>query len=312
LIISVSRRTDIPAFYSEWFFNRLREGYVLVRNPMNFKQVSKISLKKGDVECFVFWTKNPKKFLDNIEELDRYQFYFQITINPYDKSIEVGVPKKKEIMSSFIDLSKKIGKDKVIWRYDPIILSDKIDIEYHVKYFDYIASTLSGYTNKCVISFLDIYPKTKRNTKELNLKDISEQDMITISEELVKIANKYNIEIETCSEKIDLDSLGINHGKCIDDKLISQLIGCDDSIDKDSNQREECGCVKSVDIGMYNTCPHQCKYCYANYSLETALKNHGLHDPQSPLLFGQLRGDEKITERKIIKHFTNYQLRLFD
>lgn len=312
MIISVSRRTDIPAFYSKWFFNRLKAGYVLVPNPMNLKQISKISLKKNDVDCFVFWTKNPQQFLDNINELDGYQYYIQISINPYDKSIEVGVPKKKEIMTSFIDLSKKIGRDRVVWRYDPIILSNKMDIAYHVKYFEYIASILSAYTNKCVISFLDIYSKTKRNTKELELKEISEADMITLSEQLVKIAEQHNLKIETCSEKIDLNYLGINHGKCIDDKLISQLLGRHASIDKDSNQRDECGCVKSVDIGMYNTCPHLCKYCYANYSLDTALKNHKLHDPNSPLLFGQLKGDEKITERKIMKHFTTNQLGLFD
>lgn len=311
MIVSVSRRTDIPAFYSEWFFNRLKQGYVLVRNPMNYNQVSKISLKQVDIECFVFWTKNPRHFLNHINDLAEYNYYFQISINPYDKTIEVGVPKKKEILESFIELSKKVGKEKVIWRYDPILLSDTIDIAYHIKYFEYMSSLLSGYTDKCVISFLDVYAKTKRNTVDIKLRNITEDDMYGIAKGLVEIGNKYGIDIETCSEKINLNTLGIKHGKCIDDQLISKIIGCNGSIPKDSNQREECGCVRSVDIGVYNTCPHRCKYCYANYSQQLALENYDAHDPMSPMLFGQIKGDEKIMERKVEKYFSNFQMKLF-
>jgi len=312
VIISVSRRTDIPAFYLEWFFNRLKEGYVLARNPMNYKQVSRISLKKEDVECFVFWTKNPKHFLENLEKLKYYNYYFQITITAYDKKIEVGVPRKKEIIKDFIALSKVVGKEKLVWRYDPILLSEQIDAKYHIKYFEYMASKLTGYTDKCVISFLDSYSKTKRNTKDLGLREISSNDMLRIAEGLSKIAREYNIKLESCSEVIDLASLGIRHGKCIDDKLISRIIGVNASIDKDKNQRDECGCVKSVDIGAYNTCPHLCKYCYANFSLNTALKNHGMHNPNSPLLFGALRGDEKIIDRKVERYFNDVQLSILD
>lgn len=298
MIVSVSRRTDIPAFYLEWFFNRLKEGYVLVRNPMNYNQVSKISLTKEAVDCFVFWTKNPKNIINYIDLLCDYKFYFQVTITPYGNSIEAGMPKKDEIISSFIKLSNKIGKEKVIWRYDPILLNKNIDYDYHFKYYEYIASKLSGFTNKCIISYLDEYRKTERNTKDLFLKKINKEDMIEIAKGLSEIAYKHNINISTCCEKVDLSNYGINHSKCIDDKLISQIAGTKLLINKDKNQRNECGCVKSIDIGVYNTCPHLCKYCYANYSFKTAQRNHKLHNPNSPLLFGELRGDETIKERK--------------
>lgn len=312
MIVSVSRRTDIPAFYLEWFFNRLKEGYVLARNPMNYNQVSKISLRKEDIDCFVFWTKDPKKILDKVHLLQDYNFYFQITLTPYDKDIEVGLPKKDEIINSFITLSKKIGAKKVNWRYDPILLSEKINHEYHFKNFEYIASKLSGFTNTCTVSFLDEYTKTKRNTRELLLKKIHEEDMIEIAKGLSKIASRYNVKISSCCEKTDLSDYGIDHGKCIDGQVISQIIGRQLSVKKDKNQREECGCVESVDIGAYNTCPHLCKYCYANYSSKTALKNHKLHKPNSPLLFGELTGNEIIRERKTKKDSKGVQLSLLE
>jgi len=310
MIVSVSRRTDIPAFYSEWFFNRLNAGCLLVRNPMNFNQVSRIPLNKKDVECFVFWTKNPQKMLERIEELDGYNYYFQVTITSYGKDIEVGVPSKKNIIESFKQLSLKIGKEKVIWRYDPIILTDVIDEEYHVKYFEYIASHLSSYTDRCVISFVDSYKKIEKNIKELKFKELTTDKMERIAEKLSIIAAKYNIVLETCSEKVDLEKCGVRHGKCIDDRLISKIIGIDAEIAKDPNQREECGCVSSVDVGIYNTCPHRCKYCYANASTSSAMKNYKEHNPCSELLFGELRGDEKVYDRKVQMHFSGIQLRL--
>jgi len=159
MIISVSRRTDIPAFYSDWFFKRLEEGFVLVRNPMNPQQVSKVSLSKAVVDCFVFWTKNPKSMLEKLPLLAGYDYYFQFTLNPYDQEIEVNLPKKAEIIKTFIELSNLIGKDRVIWRYDPILLTDKITIGDHLEYFNILAGQLGDYTRKCVISFLDQYQK---------------------------------------------------------------------------------------------------------------------------------------------------------
>lgn len=299
MILSVSRRTDIPAFYSKWFFNRLKEGYFLVKNPMNPHQISRVEVNPSVIDCIVFWTKNPKPMLTKLDHLEGYNYYFQFTLTHYDKTIEPNVPRKKHIIETFIELSERIGKEKVIWRYDPIILTDIYTKEYHYKWFEYLAQKLCNYTDKCVISFLDLYKKTERNMKEIKVTPLLKSDMEEIADRLSKIASKYNLILESCSEEIQLDKFAINHGKCIDDKLISKLIGCNINVQKDPNQREVCGCVKSIDIGAYNTCKHHCLYCYANFSKETVEKQILEHDINSPLLIGNLTGDEKIINREI-------------
>lgn len=299
MILSVSRRTDIPAFYSEWFFNRIKAGFVLVKNPFNAEQISRISLSPEIIDCIVFWTKNPRKMLKKLDEIKEYNYYFQFTLNSYDKTLERNVPAKRYLIDTFIKLSTKIGKDKIIWRYDPIILTDKFTREYHYKWFEYLAKRLSPYTKKCVISFLDLYKKTERNLSNINILPIKENDMFELAERFSKIAFKYKLTLETCSEKIDLSQFNIAHGKCIDDKLISHIAGQKLSIDKDPNQRRVCGCVKSIDIGAYNTCDHNCLYCYANFNRNVVEKNLLKHDRKSPLLFGKLDGDEKIVDRKM-------------
>ena len=175
MILSVSRRTDIPVFYSEWFFKRLEEGFVYVRNPMNFHVVSKINLSNDVIGCIVFWTKDPSKIIAKLDQLNAYgyRYYFQITINGYPKEIEKNVPDLESTIDSFINLSREIGKEKVIWRYDPIILSDKLDLAYHIDKFNQIAQRLNGYTKRCVISFLDVYSRTAKNLSHINYKDIS-------------------------------------------------------------------------------------------------------------------------------------------
>lgn len=301
MIISVSRRTDIPAFYSDWFFRRVEEGFVYVINPMNRKQVSKIMLNSNTVDCFVFWTKDAQPMIDKLKILDKkeFKYYFQFTITAYQKDIEAGTRKKNDIINSFKKLSNTIGKEKVIWRYDPILLNDIYTKEYHYQWFEIFCKKLKGYTDRCVVSFLDFYAKTKKNTKELLLKEITNEDMYEMAEELSKIARKYNIAIETCSEGIDLTKYGIEKGKCIDDKLISTILGKQISVKKDDTQRDVCGCVKSIDIGQYNTCRHHCAYCYANYNYAQVEESCKLHDVNSPLLIGGLKGDEKITVREM-------------
>ena len=313
MILSVSRRTDIPAFYSKWFINRINEGFLYVVNPFNRKQISKIELNLNTIDCFVFWTKDPKPMMSSLNVLDSkgFKYYFQFTLNSYGKDIEKGTRKKTKIIKTFIDLSKKIGKEKVIWRYDPILINDYYSKEYHYKWFEEICKRLNGYTEKCVISFLDLYEKTKRNTKDLSLYEIKKEDMYEIGRNLANIAKKYNIIIETCSEDIDLLNCGIKKGKCIDDKLISKILNTELKVNKDDTQRKECGCVKSIDIGSYNTCKHYCSYCYANFNYKMVEENSKNYDEKSPLLVGKLVGDEKIITRKMetIKS-DNYQLTL--
>ena len=295
MIISVSRRTDIPAFYSEWFYNRIKEGYVDVVNPFNAKQANRVSLKKEDVECFVFWTKNPKDFMKRLDELDGYNYYFQYTLNSYGKDIECNVPSKSdELIDNFINLSKKIGKEKVIWRYDPIILTDKYTIDYHIKYFEKLVVILHKYTEKCVISFLDLYKKTERNFKNIKLEDLTFDKMDLIAKEFSIICNKYGLKLATCCEDIKLEKYGIIHNKCIDDELIERITNKKLSSIKRDAQRKACGCVKCVDIGVYNTCLHNCLYCYANFNKEIRVRNIKNHDQSSSVLIGKLNNDIKI------------------
>lgn len=301
MIVSVSRRTDIPAFFSEWFIDKIEQGYLYVINPYNRKQVSKIILTPDTVDCFVFWTKDAAPLIDKLHILDEkgFKYYFQFTITPYDRDIEPGIGDKNEILSTFINLSHRIGKEKVIWRYDPILLSNKYNKEYHYKMFEEYCKRLCISTEKCVISFLDMYTKTKRNTKDLGLIDIETEDMLELARELSQIAEGYGLYIETCSEGIDLSSLNIHKGKCIDDKLIERILGYSIDVKRDENQREACGCVKSIDIGSYNSCRHFCAYCYANYNHAKVVENSEVYDINSPLLMGKLKGDETITTREM-------------
>ncbi|NLL66520.1 MAG: DUF1848 domain-containing protein [Clostridiaceae bacterium] len=305
MILSVSRRSDIPAFYTEWFFNRLKEGYLLVRNPINYHQLSRVTLTPDVIDCIVFWTKNPSNILDKLDLLKDYNYYFQITINPYDNQIERNVARKKHIIESFKKLSNLIGKKRTIWRYDPIILTDKINIDYHRKYFAILAAKLKTYTERCIISFVDMYKKTERNMISLNAVTLQEKDILELGKTLSLIASSYGLKIETCSELVDLSYVGIGHAKCIDDKLISDIIGENIDVQKDKNQRDVCGCVESIDIGAYNTCKHGCLYCYANYSDPTVNNNIIKHDPNSPMLIGNIESDDKITDRKMLSYRNN-------
>lgn len=299
MILSVSRRTDIPAFYSEWFYNRLKEGFVYVRNPMNIHQVSKIKLTKDVIDCIVFWSKNPRPMLSRLDEMKDYMYYFQYTINPYDKGMEVGVPKKEGIIDTFKTLSEKIGPKRVIWRYDPILLTERMNKGYHLRYFEEIAKRLKGFTDTCVISFVDFYKKTQNNLKDTEAREPSINEMIEMAAKMCLISMRYGIKIQTCAEEIALESVGVKHGKCIDNELIEDLLGVKLVVSKDPNQRRECGCVQSIDIGEYNTCAHGCKYCYANFKESVVVQKRASHNPNSPLLIGELGVDDKVTERKL-------------
>jgi Domain of unknown function (DUF1848). len=312
MILSVSRRTDIPNYYSEWFLNRIKEGYLYVRNPMNIHQISKIDISPEVVDCIVFWTKNPEPMLDKLEQLKDYKYYFQFTLTGYGKDMEPALPHKKDKMIPiFQQLSEKIGKEKLIWRYDPIVITETYSEEYHLKAFQEIASSLNGYCKRVVISFVDLYAKTKKNMKDIQTIDKKQSELIAFSKKLAEIAVSNGMEIETCAELIDLSSCGIKHSSCIDKKLIENIIGCPIKVEKDKNQREECGCVESVEIGAYNTCLNGCKYCYANYSEEKVKASRALYDVHSPILCGKITDEDKITER-VVKSIREGQISLFD
>lgn len=312
MILSVSRRTDIPNYYSEWFFNRLKEGFLYVRNPMNFHQISEIKISPDVVDCIVFWTKNPLPMMERLDELEAYNYYFQFTLTGYGNDVERNLPNKKtSVIPIFQELSNKIGKEKVVWRYDPIFFSNRYNVQYHLKAFRSIAEALSGYTEKCVISFLDIYPKNKKNMDNLLSYDLSDSELRGFAKELSNIAKENHIKIGSCAEKIDLDEYGIIHNSCIDKELIEKIIGCKLKINKDKNQRIECGCVESVEVGTYNTCKNGCVYCYANYSAKSVESNFQKYDPLSPLLCGHIEKDDRISTRKVVS-LKETQISIFD
>ncbi len=305
MILSVSRRTDIPAFYTEWFFNRLKQGFVYVRNPMNYHQVSEVALNPDGIDCIVFWTKDPSNILNKLDQLAEYSYYFQITVNSYDNQIERNVPNRNKVVQAFQALSGMIGKERTIWRYDPIILTKEMDMESHFRNFELLAAKLEGYTEQCIISFVDFYKKAERNMGHIAYLPIHNDTMKMMGERMFEISQNHSIAIKTCSEQIDLSSAGIEHAKCVDGQLISRIIGKKIITNKDKNQREVCGCVESIDIGAYNTCKHGCLYCYANFS-ENAVKNNlPKHDPNSPMLIGNLEPEDKVKKRDMVSLIDN-------
>lgn len=300
MIISVSRRTDIPAFYADWFYNRLHAGFVLVRNPMNPHSVSKVALTPDVVDGFVFWTKNPLRMLPRLAELDAYAYYFQLTLTGYGSEIEPGVPDKRRVLvPAFKRLASQLGKKRVIWRYDPIFFSQKYTPQWHLACFEALAAELKGSTERCVISFMDDYRNTRRNAQQLGVLTCGSEELYAFAAKLAQIAAKYGLQLQTCAEAADFTQLGIKASACIDKALLEDIGGFKLKLAKDKNQRPECGCAASIDIGAYNTCPGGCLYCYANYNAGTVKTNLAAHDKNSPLLFGSLNGLDKITERKM-------------
>ncbi len=299
MIISASRRTDIPNYFSEWFFNRLKEGFLYVRNPMNPHQVSKIPLSPSLADCIVFWTKNPEPMLGRLCELDEYKYYFQFSLTGYGKDIEPNVPDKKKMLGIFQRLSEKTGSMRVIWRYDPIIFTKKYTPEYHLRAFGSIASALRGYTDKCVISFVDTYAKNRKSLEAMGAYEPDCDKLDAFCRGLADIAAENGLILASCAEKADLSKYGIEHNCCIDGRLIENITGYRIKLQKDKNQRAECGCMESIDIGAYNTCGNGCEYCYANTSREAAAGNLRNYDVNSLLLCGAVGPEDRITERKV-------------
>ncbi len=310
MIISASRRTDIPAYYSEWFFNRIKEKTACVRNPVNMRQISKINLAPDALDCIVFWTKNPKPMLEKLCLLKEYAYYFQFTLNPYEQDIETNLPPKNKIIETFKKLSDKTGKEKIIWRYDPVLINSKYNIQYHIDNFEKIAAALKNYTEKVTFSFIDFYKKIAENIKAINAAVITTEEKNIIADNFSKIAKENNFAIDTCAEDIDLSKYGITHARCVDDRLIAKINGTGFTTEKDKNQRIECGCVKSIDIGEYNSCSNGCVYCYANYSHAAVKKSTEKHIQTSPLLIGNITLDDIVYERKTTTG-KNFQKELF-
>ena len=291
MIINTGQRTDIPAFYSEWFANRLKKGFVCVRNPYNPNQVSRYRLDPSVVDVIGFCTKNPGPMFPYMGLLKNYGQYWFVTITPYGRDIEPNVPDKHKLLEDFQKLSKTVGIKSVGWRYDPIFISEKYTSDYHLHAFEQIASTLDGYTKTVVISFIDLYPKVRKNFPEAQ--EVTKEMRLLLGRRMIEIAAAHGMTVKPCAEGDELAAFGADCGGCMRISDYEKAIGRQLNAPKRKGARAECACYLSCDIGAYNTCRHLCRYCYANAEVGKVLANSRRHDPASPFLIGNyMEGDE--------------------
>lgn len=296
MIISTGMRTDIPAFYSKWFINRIKEGFVYVRNPYYTNQVTKYLLNPEVVDCICFCTKNPNPILPYLDELNKFRQFWFVTITPYGKDMEPNVPDKSKVIEAFKEISKRVGINGIGWRYDPVFFGNGFDLQRHIAEFEKIAKQLKGYTNSCVLSFLDLYEKVKRNAP--GIVPPTKQEQIELAKALAKIAKENGMVIRTCCEGTHLAPYGIDVSGCQTKEVIERAMGVALNPPKRKNARAICSCLLGQDIGAYNTCGHLCKYCYANMDKQIVLDNIKKHNPNSPFLIGNLQKGDKITDAK--------------
>ena len=296
MILNISGRTDIVAFYSDWLMNRLEEGFIDVRNPFNPKMVSRIMM--DDVDLLFFCTKNPIPILDKIKSINK-KIYFHITLTPYKINIEPGLPSKKDIIKAIKEISNLIGKENIVIRYDPIFINDEYTLDYHIKAFDKLCGILDGYVEKILISFIDDYKNVRNNYNILKYRKLTENDYKKIGESFSRSAKSHNIAVHTCAEERNLIEYGFIKDECMSKKLAFKLTGKTYKKWK-ARKNAFCKCIEMVDIGVYNSCKHFCKYCYANYDEKQVNENYKNHNPKSSLLIGQLEEDDIIKIRKTI------------
>ena len=284
MIINTGQRTDIPAFYAEWFANRLKEGFVCVRNPYNPNQVSRYRLDPAVVDVIGFCTKNPAPMFPYMELLKDYGQYWFVTITPYGRDIEPNVPDKHQLIEDFKTLSTIVGINSIGWRFDPVFISDRYGEEYHIRAFEQIAAALEGYTETAVISFIDLYPKVRRNFPEVQ--EVTKEQRLRLGKEFIRIACAHGMTVKPCAEGDELAAYGADCSGCMRIRDYEKAIGMHLNAPKRKGARAECACYISCDIGAYNTCRHLCRYCYANAEVSEVLAQSRLHDPKSPFLIG--------------------------
>lgn len=294
MILNVSGRTDIVAFYTEWFMNRYREGFVDVRNSFNPKLVSRIYFE--DVDAILFCTKNPKPILKHLKPIDK-PIIFQVTLTPYKDDIEPNVPSKDSIIEVIKELSSIVGIDNLFIRYDPIFLSSKYNVDYHKRAFEKMCSLLNGYVKQIIVSFIDDYKNVRKNQNILSYREFTEEDYKEIGLSFSESARINNMTVQTCFEERNLVEYGFIQGECISHELAFKLTGKKYK-NWTARKEQKCNCVQMVDIGVYNSCKHFCKYCYANFDEKRVNNNYDNHDPASSLLVGSIQDDDIIKVRK--------------
>lgn len=304
MILNTGGRTDTVQYYTEWLLNRFSEGYVFSRNPLFPNKISKYELTPDKIDCVVFCSKNYRPILSRLHEItDRFNTYFHYTITAYGKDIEPNVPNIDESIETLIDLSNKVGKMHVAWRYDPVLLTEKYTIEYHLQIFEKMAQKLCNYIDRCIFSFVEMYKKLEINMPELI--PLSEQDKNKLAKGLGEIAKKYQITIQTCGTNGNYTKFGINASGCMTLDILGKANGLEFKNLKHKGMREGCHCIESRDIGAYDTCLNGCKYCYANKNPKRAFENYKYHDKNSPLLLGNVKPTDIINNSEQ-KSFLKY------
>lgn len=307
MIINTGQRTDIPAFYAKWFANRIKAGFVLVRNPYNPQMVTRYQLDPEVVDAICFCTKNPEPMLPYMQLLRPYGQFWYVTITPYGKEIEPHVPEKKKVLETFRRISDIVGPDAMGWRYDPIFLSEKYPAEKHLEAFEAMAVKLKGYTHTAVISFIDLYQKTKKNFPEV--KEVRKEERLALGKAMIEIARDNDMTLRPCMEGDELEPFGADCSGCMTIPMYEKALGTKLKVPAFKPAREGCACYLGADIGAYNSCGHMCRYCYANYDAESVRLNRLLHDPDSPLMIGHLEPEDKVHDA-LQKSWRDDQLRL--
>ena len=297
MLFSASRRTDIPTYYSEWLCNRLEAGNVCVRHDA--RRVTRYVFSREAVDCLVLWTKNPLPLLDRLALLRGWPCVFQFTLTGYGRDVEPGLPDKLQLVEAMKRLSEAFGSERVIWRYDPVFLTDQYSAAFHQKAFSQLARALKGVTVRCIISFLDWYSPMERRFGSQRPQMIDEGQMQALAAAFGQTAAENGMRIFTCAETADLSGFGLEHGCCIDRELLEQIGGRSLDLGKDRGQRAACGCAMSIDIGAYDTCPGGCLYCYADHGAGRTAQHLACFDPHSPLLCSRLGPADIVRERKM-------------
>ncbi len=292
MIIQTGQRTDIPAFYADWFANRLREGYVMVRNPFNRTSVTRYELDPEVVDMIGFCSKDPAPMLKYMDMLEAYHQYWFVTITPYGRDIEPNVPPYQDVMETFRSISERVGINCIGWRYDPILINDEWTAERHIEVFRRMCEGLKGYTKTCVISFIQLYNKVKRGYPEA--RHVSDENRLRITTEFVKIAGDVGMTIKPCGDSHGLENTGADCRGCMTLEVYEEAIGHRLNAPSNPKNRKECSCYLTGDIGEYNTCGHLCRYCYANVDADIVRKNMSMHDPKSPFLIGHAEPSDEL------------------
>ena len=308
MIIQAGMRTDIPAFYSEWFMNRVREGCVLARNPYDPGTVLRYSLDPSVADVLSFCTKNPEPMLEKISLLAKYRMFWFVTVTPYGAEIEPNVPDWRDVARSVAALSKLVGRRCVHWRYDPVFLTEQITVDFHREMFAELANVLHESVASCVFSFIDLYDKTRRNFPEGRRP--AREERMELVQSFAQTARRLRLPLRSCCEGTDYERFGVDVSGCVTRAVLESSLGERLDLTGETGARRECGCLIGHDIGAYNTCPHLCKYCYANYDPDAVRAHAQRHDPLSPMLVGAPIPGDRIVEVRMRPTLTG-QLGMF-